>query len=1425
MRNDYIELNRTFAELTDEELGESNELLIKYLRSKKTYSWHELLDNFNYIVILGEAGSGKTKELENRCRILSEKEEYAFFCKIESLAEVDNFRKTLRNQEEQKIFDNWIEDDKIGFFFLDSVDEARLKEKSFEEALRHLSISMPSKKFLRTKIIISCRASDWKARFDKVTFQKFLPAFLERKEENELEKKTLLKDSDFSPQSHEQTKTETQKIEVSIFTLKPLNMEQVKTFVKYIGADNYDNLINTINENNYWHLVERPQDVEWLSNYWKDNKKLDSYLKLIQHNVDKKLQEFDTTRPKIGEVSMELLYEGAEKLASAIILCKKSFIALPDEYTIKSLLENSINPKEILKDWESNKINNLLSRGIFDEATYGKVQFHHRAVVEFLTANFFKDLINNKSPKPGIFDLLFGDSFGEKVIKPYMQPIVAWLSLLDNEVLSKVVKEFPEVLINYGNPSSIDESIRKRILINYCEKYKDFQTSDIGFEDVSLRRFVSLSFEIVIIGLFKEYVDRLHIKILLIRLIGEGKLKRCKDILFKTVLTATEKVSVRMWAMESVVKLDDEDTCNNIVKYFMANVGRLPFQIEGFFIELFYPNKLTLNQFIDFVQASEPNWNKSGESVPGCIYKIVNYNFPNDKLEEFLTGLINIINAKITNPLNQSRNRLYNYRKICETIPIIVIKLLEIKEKTVLEINLIDDALEILSKLDLHSSYFHLEKEKIRQLISFLPKIKRNVFFGKLKKNKENIKYLSEFSYFYHDFWNLNILDSDWLLNDLLNNKINNKHIILDALLYITRDSQHSKSEYEKIKNAVMGEKDLLEHFNSFMNPPKNRKPDFELEDKRIEKKRKIEARKRFKENRKYLSDNIDKIKDAKAFNALHFLYEELASQGVRDSLGQTNIETLDKTYGKKIGLAAKEGFKKFWRTYTPPLPHETNSKGSIEYGVLVGLTGIAIELSEDKLLENITEKDAEIAVHYALKELNSFSYWLIDIAKIYPNSVSKILNKCIINDFSASLEENFPDVILRKLSYSDKILKKLCSPIILKLLGTKKLLNIQILNYSLSIILDTKLSESSEFFGLVKRNAKYNKNKIKYFLPWFGAWLMIDHKNAIKYLEGLSNKLNLKEADELVLKLCNELYESRDGYRSLNLNIITSINSVKIFLKIVYKHIRREEDTVHYGGYTPDKRDHAEYFRGRLLDYLISIPGYESYSAIMELSQDPIFSYSKDRFINIAREKAEKESDKIIWNEKDVYSFSTKFSKGINTDEELFYYVFEKLKEIKNHIEIGDKSTRGLFNSNLKETEIQKWIADRLELICSDKISIVREEEVDDFKKPDIRIRKDKMIIGIEIKISHKYTLQQLSDSLKNQLIKHYLKDVNARHGIFLLIHLHNKKWINKKTNKKMNIIELTDYLIKESKNISIKNQLKNVKVLYIDFIKTDCA
>ena len=170
----HIDLKRNFVEIKKDE--EAN-IDIGKTWGRKIAGWLDWSDLLKYrrVVLLAEASSGKTEEFYHRAKDLNAHGKTAFFARIEDLAD-DGFEAALDSSVTQ-MFANWLmKSDEEGWFFLDSVDEARLNQKSLEKALRHFAKELNSQ-LERANIYISCRVSDWKGKSDWETVERFLPVW------------------------------------------------------------------------------------------------------------------------------------------------------------------------------------------------------------------------------------------------------------------------------------------------------------------------------------------------------------------------------------------------------------------------------------------------------------------------------------------------------------------------------------------------------------------------------------------------------------------------------------------------------------------------------------------------------------------------------------------------------------------------------------------------------------------------------------------------------------------------------------------------------------------------------------------------------------------------------------------------------------------------------------------------------------------------------------------------------------------------------------------------------------------------------------------------------------------------------------------------------------------------------------------------
>src|ERR1700676_4229081 len=162
-------ISRTFRDLSDKEVAdvESASLLAQWGMSYGV-GWDDLLKS-RRILIVSEAGVGKTFE----CRACRDRlwacGEPAFVLELTTLADVDV--RDMLDGEEQARLDTWLRaQSETATFFLDSIDELKISQKSFEQALKRLSRTIAGH-LGRARIVITTRPIP----IDQPLIEKHLP--------------------------------------------------------------------------------------------------------------------------------------------------------------------------------------------------------------------------------------------------------------------------------------------------------------------------------------------------------------------------------------------------------------------------------------------------------------------------------------------------------------------------------------------------------------------------------------------------------------------------------------------------------------------------------------------------------------------------------------------------------------------------------------------------------------------------------------------------------------------------------------------------------------------------------------------------------------------------------------------------------------------------------------------------------------------------------------------------------------------------------------------------------------------------------------------------------------------------------------------------------------------------------------------------
>jgi hypothetical protein len=175
MSERYLDLDRRFYEACVE-TGAEDEAVRSYLFGVKTpgmdITWSELLEH-ELVVILGEAGSGKTTELRLQADRLRGESEKVFLLQLDRLVSTP-FIEVLAEQGRCD-FRDWQRTQVLAYFLFDSVDESKIRRTSdFFTALDRISEVLDKSTLSRARIVLTSRISEWRPTTDTEEVRKRL---------------------------------------------------------------------------------------------------------------------------------------------------------------------------------------------------------------------------------------------------------------------------------------------------------------------------------------------------------------------------------------------------------------------------------------------------------------------------------------------------------------------------------------------------------------------------------------------------------------------------------------------------------------------------------------------------------------------------------------------------------------------------------------------------------------------------------------------------------------------------------------------------------------------------------------------------------------------------------------------------------------------------------------------------------------------------------------------------------------------------------------------------------------------------------------------------------------------------------------------------------------------------------------------------
>jgi len=1416
----FINLDRYFVPLTKDQEPSLDIGRFWGPRVSGWLGWEELRRR-RRVILLAEAASGKTEEFRHQCDVLRAAGSPAFFLRIEELPEQGT--ETALDTESAQLFEAWLAGSGEGWFFLDSVDEARLNRKSFDTALKRFARDIGDGRE-RAHVYVSCRVTDWKGAEDRATYSRYLPAWKKpviapvAKPEDYSALLDPLFEKNHSPPAAEPNENEDSLNELLVVQLVPLSTDQYRTLATAAGVANVDQFVEAITKQGLEALTERPGDLLDLADYWKSHGKFGSFAEMLEHSIARKLTERDPHRPDNETISPEDAREGAERLAGALTLGKSFTLRAPGHDPDPSLAAGALDPADIIPDWTDARRNALLRRGIFAPATYGRIRFHHRSTQEYLAAKWLDRLIQNNCPRTEILQLLFAERYGVETVVPSLRAEAAWLSLSRPDIRTEVIRREPLTLVAHGDPGSLPIHVREQLLLSFASKQAAAEISDDRIDSRALWMFADQQLAPAVRKAWQQNT-RGDFRFDLLRLIREGGIKGAAPLAKSVALNPKADEYHRIVATQAADACGDGATLSAVSKALVKRPETAGPGLAASIALVLYPKYLTTPNLLRVIEKSDAPKEFSAEGFGYQLQQFCDKAPDNADRVALLGGLADLCLSK---PF------IDDFRRLAKRFADIAKHLHDLARDETLRSGTTNPPPPYLIRLLMvverasRDGFTKQETPKLHELVRNNPQLNRSLFWADVAEQRANGTHGPVLQYWHVHFsgnaalWGFSEADLPWLYADLAaRSDIEDKQIALSAILGILVQAGRLATDQATVRGAIGSEPVLVAALGAALAPPPEdplmrahrlRSAVYELKAKKrkaADKESWIKFRDELLKNPSLLSDRTNLSSWKAGIFRLHYVSNWLQKRSGSDTpKAALEWRLLEEGFNRAVAEAYRDGMKQLWRLVTPVRPvRKPGGVITIKYPSVLAFSGIGIEAAEDPdWALHLTEKEAAVAARHGCRAEQSYPEWLDALIISWPKAVLPVVKEQIVREWLSTSETS--TTFLYRYGAPAYTIQQPLQRLIISAILKSDANAVAVVRSVLRIIRNLELdaAQRAQLFSTAKARyaAHVKAKKDDFALSYLALMLMVDPDTALPILARWLNSVPKATRQARAETTLTTLFDRHDPLVSSALTS-ASTKTLEALLHLAYSHIRPKDDTVRNGSYTPDTRDHAQNARDAILSALLARPGADAYQAMKRLAEDSVFALRSHRFRELARGKAERDAESPAWNAAEVLTFQRQFTAPVKTGTDLLRVVMGVLGDIAQNLRHGDVTSRPLLERAKDEDEVQHWLVEQMNARARGRFHAFREAEVAIRDKPDVIIASTSAPCEMAIEVKHGgkgWTARDLESALRTQLAEDYLKSESRRHGVLVITHHRDRRWLRINDNKPISFSDLIAWL-----------------------------
>ena len=1383
---DPVPLNRNFSAVPQsQEASEQQEVLATwgFLSSKQ---WPQIDEGYRS-VILGEAGAGKTFELRSRAKHMEDQGHTAFFIRIEDINE--DFVQAFEVGDAES-FNNWLDSQGEAWFYLDSIDEARLSNpRDFEKAIRRFSRKIKSAQ-MRAHICISSRHYAWRAKSDRNLIEQHLPFRKQQKK----------RDSEF-PELERQVMESESSLEV--YWLCPLDEGQIRQFALHRSTPETDCLIDELVRLNLLELAGRPYDLDSILFKWTSDREFDSRRELLRHHIEAKLKEIDPSGDIRRPLSLERSREGARLLAAAVTLTGEPGIRVPDDPQIN----RGIDARSVLADWNSSDIETLLQKAVFDGVIYGAVRIRNREERELLAAEWFLELLQKGGSRLAIEALIFRQQYGHQIIAPRLRPILPWLMLDDMTIRNRVLAINSEIALEGGDPAQLSFQERKKILIDTVKNIvsKGKQNTVLGNSAIALIAQPDLTAETL--ALIKQHADHDDAIFFLGRLVWQGKMADCLPKLSRIATDPARGVYARIAATRAVMICGTIEQQYILWNDLLKDEAELPWSLLAELVQDTPADADSVTLLLRSIDKLTPYERYESNGLTQALHGFID-RLPHPTSTDTsqpLAELVRDFGTRLDHPPFVDPN----YCRISEVFSWLLGTAIHAIERLVSahsEVAMQDHGIAIILKRSAargwEGSSIDDYQDSLDKLIPAWPELNDILFWkcvGQVRERMENdgerlnnvLQVLLP-----EPYWSFGTDALPRVLEWVRKRELeDDRHIAISLAVHIYAEGGRRVDTLTRLQDAISGDTELDARLHQLLNPSIS-EHERKLQQQNSEIRQQREQMNLEQEQIKadwiaHLRANPDCIRIPPGMGPggfsgdQYWLLREVEGSGHQSSRYEGAAwESLIDEFGIDVAHAYRDAAMRHWRHYKPelrsenPLVQPDSSTGQvIPYSLLFALAGLEIEAKEVREFpKHLSDSEVSHALRYITMELNGFPSWLEAMYRARPQAVIEATKTELFWELTNTRPGQHIHYILDDIRFSAPWLHSPIAEPLLEWMRVHDVPSIEKLSACLSILRGSDVDPPQlAMVAQSKIAAGQPKERLPY---WYALWVDSEPDTGIPSAANWLDCFDsLRESSHAAQLFVSTLLGTTGGRSSgPYIENFRTAAHLKALYVLMHRHIRLEDDIDRPAGrgYTPGLRDNAQDARNSLFRFLSEIPGKAAYVAINELAEEHPDPDARLWMARHAYNRAEQDGDLEPLTADQVHELNSKLTLTPSTHRQLFDLAINRLTDLKDWIEHGFDSQYVTWQKAQNESELRNLVAGWLNQNCSNTFTTAQELELANGQRIDICLQNDNVRspVPLELKmLNNSWTGRDLCEGLCNQLATDYLRHEKEGCGVMLLV------------------------------------------------------